>query len=52
MCHTGKCEYETYPYGYHEECHCKLPKGSACPMELYDEEEYEEEMAYTRDAEL
>ena len=32
------CEFERYPQGWHEECHCVKPKGWPCPSDVSDEE--------------
>ena len=44
------CEFERYPQGWHEECHCVKPKGWPCPSDVSDEEaEKLNEDVYTYD---
>lgn len=33
MCYTGRCKYESYPYGTNEGCECTCGPGDGCPMD-------------------
>lgn len=45
MCYRG-CNFERYPNGPNEGCHCALPWGVQCP---YDAEEDEDQQEYEED---
>lgn len=50
MCYCG-CPYESYPYGMHEVCICKLPRGTCCPIDRDCEPASERDIDYKEDTE-
>ena len=43
MCYGMGCEYESYPNGPNEGCHCRLPRHETCPFDREEEEQQEDE---------
>lgn len=41
MCYTGRCIYESYPWGRSDSCQCTKPAYTECPT--FDEPQEEEE---------